>query len=105
MWWSSDVKLSVKFTELKGLPAAEITEYHTCPSKSRIYILRSTESDKIVFFDTRKGPVTIGIINDGDELYLSPMGVRLYSYDEARNLRSQTSEINSADEPISIIAD
>lgn len=71
MWWSSDLKLAVKFTELKGLPAVEIIEYHTCPSKSRIYILRSTESDKIVFFDTRKGPVTIGILNDGDELYLS----------------------------------
>lgn len=104
-WWSSDTKLSVEFTELKGLPAVKITEFNSYPRKSRIYILRSTESDKIVFFDTRKGPVTIGIINDGDELYLSPMGVRLYSYDEARNLRSQTPEINSDDEPISIIVD
>ena len=105
MWWSSDVKLAVKFTELKGLPAVEILEYHTCPSKSRIYILRSTESDKIVCFDTQIGRITIGIIDNGAELYLSPLGILLFSYQEAKSLRNQTPEINSDDEPISIIVD
>ncbi len=104
-WWSSDTKLSVEFTELKGIPAVKITEFNSYPRKSRIYILRSTESDKIVCFDTQKGRITIGIIDNGAELYLSPLGILLFSYQEAKSLRNQTPEINSDDEPISIIVD
>lgn len=103
-WWSSDTKLSVQFTELKELPAVKITEYNSYPNKTRIYILRSTESDKIVCFDTLKGRITLGIIDNGAELYMSPFGILLFSYEEAKNLR-KTSATNSDDEPIGIIVD
>lgn len=104
-WWSSDTDLSISVTELKGIPVVKVSEYNKYPTSSRTYILGCTESENIIFFDTPKGRFTIGIINGGSEIYLSPLGIFLYTYEEAKLMNEQSIDINSDDENICIISD
>lgn len=104
-WWSSDTNLSIYFKELKGIPTVEVCEYNKYPCSKAIYILISTESENIVFFDTPKGRFTIGIANGGSEIYLSPLGIFLYPYEEAKLMNEQSIDINSKDTTMRVISE
>lgn len=95
----------ISFNELKGIPVVKVCEYNKSPFTEATYILRSTESENIVFFDSPKGRFTIGIVNGGSEIYLSPLGIFLYTYAEAKLMNEQSIDINTEDTTKCVISE
>lgn len=77
-WCSSDKSIRFTFDDVKGIPVVKVHEYRDYRSKERVYILQPTLSDHVATFDTINGRFTIGISENGDELFVSPLGIFLH---------------------------
>lgn len=77
---SQDEKVTFTFGEVKGLPVVTVVEYGRFRRKEATYLLTPTRSDRIAMFHSANGPVTIGITNDGEEIYVTPQGIFLKDY-------------------------
>ena len=93
-WYSEDKKLTFHFETIKGLPVVTVTEGGCFRSKERSYILTATSSDKVATFNGTNGPVTIGITESGDELFVTPQGVFLMDYYSTEKKNEDAKSIN-----------
>lgn len=98
-WYSQDRKLSIHFEEIKGLPVVTVDEGGRFRNKERSYILTPTASDKVAVFNGTNGPVTIGITEGGDELFLTPQGIFLSDFYSIDKKNDEAKNINPDDGP------
>ena len=93
-WYSSDKNIVLIFEEIKGIATVKVREngYY---GKERVYILQPTSNDRLATFDT------IGITENGEELFISPLGIFLYDSktvdlknEEAQSINPKESDSN-----------
>lgn len=99
-WYSSDKNIVLIFEEIKGIATVKVREngYY---GKDRVYILQPTSNDRLATFDTVTGRFTIGITDNGEELFISPLGIFLYDSrtvdlknEEAQSINPKESDSN-----------
>lgn len=99
-WYSSDKNIVLIFEEIKGIATVKVREngYY---GKERVYILQPTSNDRLATFDTVTGRFTIGITENGEELFISPLGIFLYDSktvdlknEEAQSINPKESDSN-----------
>lgn len=99
-WYSSDKNIVLIFEEIKGIATVKVREngYY---GKERVYILQPTSNDRLATFDTVTGRFSIGITENGEELFISPLGIFLYDSktvdlknEEAQSINPKESDSN-----------
>lgn len=98
-WWTPDTNLLLSFKEVKGLLTVTVSEYNKSVKSEKTYLLQYHTGSNTASFVTPNGQFTVGITDDGEELYLSPLGISLYDYYVAKRIYEDAVNINNEDSP------